>query len=58
MPIVSLIVALVIVGVALYLVELLPIEPTIKRIIHVLVMLLVLLWVLQLFGIVSLGGRM
>jgi len=47
-PIVSIIVALLIVGVALYLIQLIPLDSTIKQIIRVLVILLVVLWVISL----------
>lgn len=47
----SLIITLVFLGVGLYLLELIPMDATIKRIIQVLVILLVVLWVLQLLGL-------
>jgi hypothetical protein len=57
-PLINVIVVLVVVGVLLYVVEtLLPIEATIKRIIHIIVVLAVCLWLLQAFGIIgSLGS--
>jgi hypothetical protein len=49
---IGLIVTLVIVGVILWAVEsLLPIHPTIKRIIHVVIIICVLLYVLRFFGV-------
>ena len=48
---VSLIIMLVIVGVALYIVQLIPMDATIKRIITVLVILLAALYALQALGI-------
>lgn len=51
MSLVSLIVALVIVGLLLYIVNLLPIDATIKKIIQIVVVVFVGLWLLQaLFG--------
>jgi hypothetical protein len=48
MTIAALLIALVIVGIAL---ALLPMDPTIKRIIIVIVVLAVLVWLLEAFGV-------
>ena len=54
MPLMNVLIVLVIVGVLLYIVEaLLPIEATIKRIIHIVVVLAVCIWLLQTFGIIG-----
>jgi hypothetical protein len=54
MPLINVIVVLVIVGVLLYVVEtLLPIDRTIKRIIHIIVILAVCIWLLQAFKIIG-----
>jgi hypothetical protein len=54
MPLINVIIVLVIVGVLLYLVEsLLPIDATIKRIIHIIVILAVCIWLLQAFRIIG-----
>ncbi len=54
MSLIEVIVVLVIVGVLLYIVEsLLPIEATIKRIIHIVVVLAVCIWLLQTFRIIG-----
>lgn len=50
---IGLIVTLVVVGVLLYLCELLPMDATIKRIIQVVVILCVVLWLLNSFGLFS-----
>lgn len=51
MSIVALIAVLVVIGVGLYLLELVPMDATIKRIIQVVAILLVVLWILDaLFG--------
>lgn len=52
---VSLIVTLIVIGVVLYLVELIPMDATIKRIIQVLVILCVVLWLLSSFGVLPAG---
>ena len=58
MPLINVLVVLVVVGVLLYVVEtLLPIDATIRRIIHIVVILAVCIWLLQAFGIIgSLGS--
>lgn len=54
MPLINVIILLVIVGVLLYVVEtLLPIDATIKRIIHIVIILAVCIWLLQAFGIIG-----
>ena len=53
MDLISLIIALIIIGLLLYVVEtLLPIDPTIKRVIHVVIIVVVILWLVR----VLLGG--
>jgi hypothetical protein len=47
---IELIVTLVILGVVLYIVDMLPIDATIKRIIHIVAILVAGLWVLQMLG--------
>ncbi len=49
----SLILGLVVVGFVLFLIELAPIDGTIKKVIHALIILLAILWVLEGFGLVS-----
>lgn len=48
---ISLIVTLVIVGVCLYLLTLIPMDPVIQKVIRVVVLLVALLYVLQMLGI-------
>ena len=50
---IQLIVTLVIIGVVLYLLQMIEMDATIKKVIHVLVILFVILWVLQSFGVVT-----
>lgn len=51
MPLLQLVVVLVVVGVCLYLLEMVPMDGTIKTIIRVVVILFVVLWVLQAVGL-------
>lgn len=50
MPLINIIIALIIVGVVLYLVSLIPMDATIKKIINLLVVVAVVLWLLSLFN--------
>ena len=51
MPLVNLVIALIVVGVALWLINLIPMAPTIKTILNVVVTLEVGVWVLQVTGL-------
>jgi hypothetical protein len=56
MDLIQLVVVLIVVGVLLWLVETyLPIDATIKKIIHVVVIIAVILWLLTVFGLLPLG---
>ena len=55
MSLVSLIVTLVILGLVMWLVNQLPIEPPFKQIIQVIVILVLILWLLGLVGLIP-GG--
>lgn len=55
---ISLLVILLIVGVALYLVTLIPMDPTFKQIIRVVVILVAILYVLQALGLWSGFGNL
>ncbi len=55
MSLVSLVLSLVVVGVALYLISFIPMNPTIMRIIQVLVILFVVIWLVQSLGLLSAG---
>lgn len=48
---VSVVVALVVVGLVLYLIGLIPMDGTIKQIIKVVVLIAVIVWLLQTFGL-------
>lgn len=57
MPILTLLIILILVGVGLYLVNtLIPMDARIKKIINVVVILLVVLWLLDVFGLFSSMG--
>lgn len=54
MSLIGLVVALIVVGILLWVVETqLPIDATIKRIIHIVVILVVVLWLLSVFGLLD-----
>ncbi len=53
MPLISLIIYLLIVGALLYLVSLAPIDATIKKIINGVVLLCVVIWLLQIVGLLA-----
>jgi hypothetical protein len=50
---ISVIVTLVVVGLVLYLIDLIPMDGTIKRIIHLIIVIIVILWLLQVFGLMG-----
>lgn len=56
MTLIGLIVILLIVGVALYLITLVPMDATVKRIIQVIVILVLVLYVLSAFGLLPHGS--
>ena len=53
MSIIGLLLVLVVIGVALYVLNTLPMAPPIKTIINAIVVLLVLFWLLEEFGVLS-----
>jgi len=54
---VSIIISLVVFGLLLYLVELIPMDRTIKQIIRIIVIIAVVVWLLEAFGLIgSLSG--
>ena len=57
MPLVQLVIALVVVGIALWLINnYIPMDATIKKILNVVVIIAVLLWLLSVFGILGSSG--
>lgn len=55
---ISIIVALVVVGLVLYLIGMIPMDGTIKQIIRVVVIIAVIVWLLQSFGLIGSLGSM
>lgn len=53
MSLISLIVVLIVIGVALWAIQQLPIDPAIRNIIRVLVIVFAVLWLLQALGLFS-----
>lgn len=54
MPLIQLVIALVVVGVALWLINnYIPMDATIKKILNVVVVIVVVLWLLSAFGILG-----
>jgi hypothetical protein len=51
--IVGIIVTLVVIGLVLYLIDLIPMDGTIKQIIRVIVIIGVIIWLLQSFGLIG-----
>lgn len=58
MPLISILVALIIVGVLLWAVQQIPMDATIKRIITVLAVVICVLYLLQALGILAYGIRL
>lgn len=57
MPLITLVITLIVVGVLLYLLEVyVPMDATIKRIIHIVVIIAVVLWLLSAFGILQMAS--
>jgi hypothetical protein len=60
MPLIHIVVVLIIVGLLLWLVKFLPLDATIQKIIHAVVIVVVILWLLTLFfpgiGSMRVGG--
>jgi hypothetical protein len=52
-PLVQILITLVVVGVLLWLVNLIPMQSTIKSILNTIVVIFVVLWLLQVFGLIS-----
>lgn len=54
MSLIGIIIVLIVVGVLLWLAETyIPMDPTVKRIIQAIVLIVVVLWLLQVFGVLS-----
>ena len=53
MSILSLLITLIVIGVLLWLINLIPMQRTIKSIINAIVVIFVIIWLLQVFGIIG-----
>jgi hypothetical protein len=51
--IISIIVTLVVIGLVLYLIDLIPMDRTIKQIIRLIIIICVVIWLLQAFGLIG-----
>ena len=50
---ISIIVTLVVIGLVLYLIDLIPMDATIKRIIRLIIIIAVVIWLLESFGLIG-----
>ena len=50
---ISIVVTLVVIGLVLYLIDLIPMDGTIKQIIRIIVIIAVVVWLLQAFGLIG-----
>ena len=53
MPLINILIVLVVVGVMLWLVNLIPMQGTIKSILNAVVVIAVVLWLLNIFGLIQ-----
>jgi uncharacterized membrane protein len=56
--IISIIVTLVVIGLVLYLIDLIPMDGTIKQIIRLIIIICVVVWLLQAFGLIGSVGNL
>lgn len=57
MSLIGLLLVLVLIGVGLYLIQLIPMDATIRLIIRIVVILVVILWLIQALGLLSWGPK-
>jgi hypothetical protein len=50
---ISIIIALVVIGLVLYLIDIIPMDGTIKQIIRLIIIIAVIIWLLQAFGLIG-----
>jgi hypothetical protein len=53
MPLIQIVIALIVIGVLLWLVNLIPMQGTIKSILNAVVVICVVLWLLNMFGVLT-----
>ncbi len=51
MPLITIIITLIVVGVLLWLINYIPMQPTIKKIINAIVVIFAVIWLLKIFGL-------
>lgn len=56
MNLLAVVITLIVVGVLLYLAGLIPMDPTILRVIQVVVLIAVVLWLLNVFGVLNMAA--
>lgn len=55
MSLIGLVVFLIIIGLLLYLIEQLPLDPTIRNLIRIVVIVIVILWLISALGLLDVG---
>jgi hypothetical protein len=53
MPILTILITLIVVGFVLWLINLIPMQPTIKRIVNTIIIIVVVIWLMKVFGLWS-----
>jgi hypothetical protein len=53
MPVLTIIITLIVVGVVLWLINFIPMHPTIKKIVNAVIVVFVIIWLLKIFGLWS-----
>jgi hypothetical protein len=57
MPLLTIIITLIVVGVVMWLINLIPMQPTIKRIINTIIVIVIVIWLMRVFGLWSYLGN-
>ncbi len=57
MSLISVVITLIVIGVVLWLINLIPMQNTIKAILNAVVVIVVILWLLQGFGVINGSGQ-
>lgn len=53
MSLITIVITLVVVGVVLWLINLIPMQPTIKRIVNAIIVIFIIIWLMKIFGLWS-----
>lgn len=51
MPVITILITLIVVGVVMWLVNMIPMQPTIKKIVNTIIVIFVVIWLLKVFGL-------